>query len=72
MNEQCNNNLSRWSVQMKTTHTIISMPQLENPCRKAAEGQINVAVIQAEPEATAQRISSQNNILLKPGWTYAD
>ena len=48
---------------MKTTHTKIAMPRLENPFRKAAEGQIKVDVIKAEPEATAKRTSSQDNIL---------
>ena len=71
-NEQYNNNLSRCSEQMKTTHTMISMPQLKNSSQRAAEGQIKVDVIQAEPEATAKRTSSQDNVLFKPDWTYAD
>ena len=57
---------------MKTTHTMISMPQLENSSQRAAEGQIEVDVIQAEPGATAKRTSSQDNVLFKPDWTYAD
>ena len=71
-NGQYNNNLSRWSARMKTTHTMISMPQLKNSSQRAAEGQIKVDVIQAEPEATAKRTSSQDNVLFKPDWTYAD
>ena len=51
---------------------MISMPQLENSSQRAAEGQIKVDVIQAEPEATAKRTSSQDNLLFKPDWTYAD
>ena len=57
---------------MKTAHTMISMPQLENSFQRAAEGQIKVDVIQAEPEATAKRTSSQDNVLFKPDWTYPD
>ena len=57
---------------MKTIHTMISMPQLENSSHRAAEGQIKVDMIQAEPEATAKRTSSQNNVLFKPDWTYPD
>ena len=47
---------------MKTTHMMISMPQLENSSQRAAEGQIKVDVIQAEPEATAKHTSLQNAI----------
>ena len=50
-----------------TLHTMISMPQLENSSQREAEGQIKVDVIQAEPEATAKRISSQDNILNQTG-----
>ena len=57
---------------MKTAQTMISMPPLENSSQTAAEGQIKVDVIQAEPEATAKRTSSQDNVLFKPDWTYAD
>ena len=71
-NGQYNNNLSRWSPRMKTAHTMISMPPLENSSQRAAEGQIKVDVIQAEPEATAKRTSSQDNVLFKPDWTYSD
>ena len=39
------------------------MPQLETSPRRAAETQIKVDVIQAEPEATAKRTSSQDNIV---------
>ena len=52
---------------MKTTHTKISIPELENSFQRAAEGQITVDVIQAEPEATAKRTSSQDNILNQTG-----
>ena len=48
---------------MKTTHTMISMPQLENSSQRAAESPIKVDVIQAEPEATAKRTSSQDNVV---------
>ena len=51
---------------------MIVMPQLENSCQGAAQGQIKVDVIQAEPEATAQRTSSQDNVLFKPDWTYSN
>ena len=71
-NGQYNNNLSHWSPRMKTAHTMISMPPLENSSQRAAEGQIKVDVIQAEPEATAKRTSSQDNLLFKPDWTCAD
>ena len=52
---------------MKTAHTMISMPPLKNSSQRAAEGQIKVDVIQAEPEATAKRTSSQDNILNQTG-----
>ena len=52
---------------MKTAQTMISMPPLENSSQTAAEGQIKVDVIQAEPEATAKRTSSQDNILYQTG-----
>ena len=48
------------------------MSQLENSSQRQAEGQIKIDVIQAEPEATAKRTSSQDNVLFKPDWTYAD
>ena len=51
---------------------MIAMPQLENSCQGAAQGQIKVDVSQAEPEATAQRTSSQDNVLFKPDWIYPD
>ena len=57
---------------MKTIHMMISMPQLENASQTAAEGHLNVDMIQAEPEATAKRTSSQDNVLFKPDWTYSD
>ena len=57
---------------MKTAQTMISMPPLENSFQTAAEGQIKVDVIQAEPEATAKRTSSHGNLLFKPDWTCAD
>ena len=40
---------------MKTAHTMISMPPIENSSQRAAEGEIKDNVIQAEPEATANR-----------------
>ena len=52
---------------MKTTHTMISMTALQKSFQRAAEGQIKVDVIQAEPEATAKRTSSQDNILNQTG-----
>ena len=54
---------------MKTAQ---KMTPLENSSQTGAEGQIKVDVIQAEPEATAKRTSSQDNVLFKPDWTYAD
>ena len=51
---------------------MISMPQLENASQTAAEGHLNVDMIQAEPEATAKRTSSQDNVLFKLDWTYPD
>ena len=57
---------------MKTTHAMISMPPLKKSSQRAAGGQIKVDVIQAEPEATAKRTASQDNVLFKPHWTYPD
>ena len=45
---------------------------LENRQKTQAEGQIEINVIQAEPEATAERTSSRDNGLFKPDWTYAN
>ena len=41
-------------------------------CERVVIFQTIVYVIQAEPEATAQRTSSQDNVLFKPDWTYRD
>jgi len=48
---------------MKSTHTMISMPQLENCSQRAAESLIKVDVIQAEPEATAKHSSLHDNVV---------
>ena len=45
---------------------------LENSFQRVVKGQTKVNVIQAEPVATAQRTSSQDNFTFEPGWTYAD
>ena len=50
-----------------TLHAMISMPQLENSSQRKADGQIKVDLIQAEPEATAKRTSSQDNISNQTG-----
>ena len=52
---------------MKTAHTMISMPPLENSSQRAAEGQIKVDVIQAEPVAAAEHTSLQNTIADQTG-----
>ena len=52
---------------MKTTHTKITMPELENSSQRAAKGQIKVHVIQTEPAATEKHTSSQDNILYRTG-----
>ena len=57
---------------METIHTMISMPQLKNSTQRAAEDHIKVDMIQTEPEATAKRTSSQDNVLLKLDGTYPD
>ena len=57
---------------MEGIHTMISMPQLKNSSQKTAEDHIKVDMIQAEPEATATRTSSQDNVLFKLDWTYPD
>ena len=70
-NAQYNNELSRWAARMKTTHMMISMPQLENRLKERMKVKYK-SMWSKQSLRQLQNALSQDNVLFKSDCIYVD